>query len=94
MIVARIEPITEKLQDDLRRLFQSPGYSVLVQVAEAQVKIHECEALRNAAIAAKSAPMKMDVADAELQKAARYLSFLQTLNEFKETKSYVTVKLT
>jgi len=94
MIVVRLEKLPDQLQDDLHRLFQSPGYAVLVQVAEAQVKLHQAKALELATTAAKGSPLKIEASEVNILAAAKYSSFLDTLAIIKETKSYVNVKLT
>lgn len=93
MIEARSEPLSIEAQDKLHRLFNGEMFAPLVKLAEAQEKLHEAEALKAATQAAQDSPLKIEATDKSLRQAARYKTFREVLTEFKETATYVTVKL-
>jgi hypothetical protein len=93
MITCGLEQLNKANEDTLRLWLAQGQAETLVRVVKAQVQRYECEALKDA-LTAGEGNIKIDSANANLQRARKYANFLEVLKELVEQKDrYQIAKL-
>lgn len=95
VITVALEPLPVEPDRELRSWLGKSSRQTLIRVAEAQVKRHQADALRDL-VAAKDFEPKHDTASVSLKKAQRYATFIEVLEEFTNRapgEPYTTAKL-
>lgn len=94
MISCTLEPMPADTERVLRIWLGKNEMQHLVRTAEAQEKLHQCEALK-AVSEAKEFPAKFDAANESLRKAQKYTDFLEVLKQLtSQQEPYTIAKLT
>lgn len=92
MISLHTEQLSKAEQLELKRLFVSPGFKILLQVIESNGKEHVCEAA-NEALKADEYSAKFEPASIALCKAQSCHRTIQLLTDLSTQESHKVVKL-
>ncbi len=93
-ITVALEPLATEQERELRSWLGKSSRQTLLRVAEAQLKRHQADALRDLT-AMKDWDAKQGPAEVSLKRAQRYQTFIDVLVELAEQQDpYTTARLT
>lgn len=85
MIDRQTQPLNTEEERGLRLWLAKPEFGTLVKVAESAMKNLAAQALEDA-VKSESHLLKIEAANQRLREAARYRTFLEILNEFRDNE--------